>query len=289
MRLLSPPEVGNAAGHARQERRGGGHGQTLLGIATGSGQQGHRLLREMGSRSSRHTIAALAIGAAGLVGAPSSAPVTAGTLNLQESLRLASDPVACPPEAPPNATECRARTGTGAVRGLGTVSATYIWAYRMGPPTCTPDLGKPLATTGRLTVKGKGEIRFSLADGARCVAQEPVQGASGSGTLTRSVSAGTGSERWSGTLVAPGFEFDLTPPTVSGARSKTVRARKGAKRVRVTYKVTASDAVDGRVPTTCTRKSGSRFRIGRTIVRCSATDSSANTGRASFRITVRRG
>ena len=268
-----------------------------------SGQHGIDLCEMAGRHSSRHTIAALTIAAAGLVGAPSSAPSTAGTLNLQESLRLASATVACPPEAPPNATECRARTGTGSVRGLGTVFATYTWAYRMGPPTCPPDLGKPLGTTGRLSVQGKGEIRFSLADGTRCVSQEPIrnepqdftitggngafEGASGSGTLTRSVSGGSGSERWTGTLVAPVFEFDLTPPAFSGARSRTVRAPKGAKRVRVTYKVTASDAVDGRVRATCAPPSGSRFRIGSTVVRCSATDSSANTRRASFRVTVR--
>jgi hypothetical protein len=265
-----------------------------------------RLVGEMGNwLSSRwHWIAVLALAAAGLVCVPTSAPFAAGTLNLQESLRLlASDPVACPPEAPPNPTECRARTGTGSVRGLGTVSATYIWAYRIGPPTCTPDLAKPLATTGRLTVQGKGEIRFSLADGARCVPQEPVrnepqdftitggtgafEGASGSGVLTRTVTAGAGSERWTGTLVAPAVEFDLTPPTFSGAKSKTVRAPKGAKRVRVIYKVTTNDAVDGRVAATCAPRSGGRFRIGRTIVRCSAADSSANAGRASFSVTVK--
>jgi hypothetical protein len=173
-----------------------------------------------------------------------------------------------------------------------------------GPPTCPSDVGKPLATAGRLVVAGKGEIHFALADGARCVAQEPVrnepqdftitggtgtyEGASGSGTLARSVSAGRGTERWTGTLVVPGFEFDLTPPRLSGATSKTVRARRSAQRVRLTYKVTARDAVDGRVPTTCLPRSGSRFRIGRTVVRCSATDTSANTATARFAVTVRR-
>jgi hypothetical protein len=253
--------------------------------------------------SSWHWIAVLALAAAGLVCVPTSAPFAAGTLNLQESLRVASIQVVCPPEAPPNAYECRARTGTGSVRGLGAVSATYTWFARIGPPTCPSDLGKPLAAAGRINVRGKGEIRFSLAEGAQCVPQEPIrnepqdytitggagayEGASGTGKLTRSLGGGTGSERWTGTLVAPAVEFDLTPPTFSGARSKTVRARKGAKRVRVTYKVTANDAVDGGVRATCTPPSGSRFRIGRTTVYCSATDSSANTGRASFRVTVR--
>ena len=251
----------------------------------------------------RRTIAAVAIAAAGLVGAPTSAPSAAGTLNLEESLRLVSDPVVCPPETPPNAYECRGRTSTGTVRGLGALSATYTWFARIGPPTCPSDLGKPLATTGRISVGTKGELRFSLTEGARCVPQEQIrnepqdftltgaagayEGASGSGTLRRSVGGGGGTERWTGTLVAPGVEFDLTAPTFRGAKSKTVRAPKGAARVRVIYKVTASDAVDGPVATTCSPRPGSRFRIGPTIVRCSATDSSANTGRTSFRVTVR--
>jgi hypothetical protein len=113
-------------------------------------------------------------------------------------------------------------------------------------------------------------------------------GASGSGTVERSVSGGTGTETWTGTIVAPATEFDLTAPTLSGAVSKTVRAPKGAKRVRVTYGVTASDAVDGAVSAACAPRSGSRFPIGRTVVKCSASDSSANTANASFRITVKR-
>jgi HYR domain len=152
--------------------------------------------------------------------------------------------------------------------------------------------------------RGKGGSHFALADGARCIDQEPIrnepqdftitggtgayEGASGSGTVERSVSAGLGTERWTGTLVVPGVEFDVTPPTLSGARSKTVQAPIGATRVRVTYNVTASDAVDGAVPVSCSPRSGSRFHMGRTVVACSATDTSANTRPAKFLITVKR-
>jgi hypothetical protein len=256
----------------------------------------------------KRTIVALVTAAGAmifLVTATSSAPFAAGTLNLSATLRLVSNPVQCPAEVPPDATECRARTGKGLVSGLGSVSETYTWSFRTGPPTCPSiEVGKPLATTGRLAVAGKGEIQFALADGARCVDIEPVRnepqdftitggtgtyaGASGNGTLERSVSGGAGIETWTGTLVVPAVEFDVTPPTISGATSKTVRAPKGGKRVRVTYKVTASDAVDGQVPITCEPRSGSQFPIGRTAVSCSATDSSGNTGRARFVITVKR-
>ena len=78
-------------------------------------------------------------------------------------------------------------------------------------------------------------------------------------------------------MLVPGLEFDVVAPVMRGAVSKTVRARRGAKLVRVRYAVTARDDVDGVVPVSCRPRSGRRFRIGRTIVRCSAMDSSGHT------------
>ena len=150
-------------------------------------------------------LAAIA-GAAAWVAAGWSTPLASGTLNLRGTLLVISTPLAaCPSGAPADASGCRARTGKGSFSGLGSVSETYTWFYRLGPPTCpTTDVGKPLATSGRLVVAGKGEIIFALADGKRCVEEEPMRnesqdfaitggtgaysGASGSGTL-RSTSA----------------------------------------------------------------------------------------------------
>ena len=114
-------------------------------------------------------------------------------------------------------------------------------------------------------------------------------GASGSGMLEHDVMYGQGNETWTGTLAVPGLEFDVTPPMLTGARSKTVRVSKRAKSARVTYKVTARDAVDGQVRVACQPHSGARFPIGRTFVRCEATDSSGNTGGARFVVRVKRG
>jgi hypothetical protein len=253
----------------------------------------------------RRTVVVLvaAVGAATflLVSASSSAPSAAGTLNLRATLATSSPSATCPPEAPPGA-DCHPRTGTGSVSGLGAVVAKYTWFFGLGD--CPTTLVKPLATTGRVVVANKGEIDFALSDGARCVEQEPVrnepqdftvtggtgayQGASGRGTVERSVSGGHGVERWAGTLTVPGLEFDITPPRIAGAVSKTVRAPRGAKRVRVTYKVAASDAVDKQVAVVCLPRSGSWFPIGRTSVTCQAWDSSGNTGRARFAVTVKR-
>lgn len=123
-------------------------------------------------------------------------------------------------------------------------------------------------------VAGKGEIHVALQDGARCVEQEPIRnepqdftitggtgsyvGASGSGRVERSLGGGVGGETWNATLEVPEFQFDLMPPTLSGATSKTVRPPKGARSVRVTYAVSARDDVDRAVPV-CSPRSGSRF------------------------------
>jgi hypothetical protein len=256
----------------------------------------------MGGRHGVIAVAATAGTIAFLVNASSSAPFAVATLNLRANLGTLSQLAGvCPPDAPPGA-DCHPRTGTGRVSGLGSTSSTYTWYFGAGD--CPAALVKPLATTGRLIVAGKGEIAFALADGVRCVEQEPVrnepqqftitggtgtyQGASGSGTVERSLTGGRGVERWSGTLIVPGLDFDITPPEIVGAVSKTVRAPASAKRARVTYKVTARDAVDGVVGAACQPRSGSFFRIGRTSVTCSATDESGNNRAARFVITVRR-
>jgi hypothetical protein len=253
----------------------------------------------------RRTVLAVVAAAVGtvpfLVNATSSAS-SAATLNLRATLGTLSPAGVCPPEAPPGA-DCHPRTGTGSVSGLGSVSATYTWFFGMGSD-CPSTLVKPLATTVRFVVAGKGEIDLALADGARCVEQEPVrnepqeftitggtgayQGASGHGTVERSLSGGHGVERWTGTLLVPGLDFDTTPPAIIGAVSRTIRAPVGAKRARVTYKVTARDAVDGAVGAVCKPRSGAFFKIGRTAITCTATDTSGNDRTARFVITVRR-
>jgi hypothetical protein len=101
-------------------------------------------------------------------------------------------------------------------------------------------------------------------------------------------------DTWTGTLTVPGATFDLTPPVISGAASKLVHIGKTARSARLEYHVSATDAVDGKVPVRCTPPSGSGLRIGhrsmvRKTVHCSATDSSANTAHASFTVTFERG
>jgi hypothetical protein len=297
-RLVKPELNRHEAACDRQRRPGPGR------HANAASHEGGREVPIAGRR--RRVLTALIIAttvatAAGIASAESGALTATGTLELRASLGMVSNLGACPPGI--NADACAPRTGQGSISGLGRVSETYTWSYRMGPPTCPSGVGKPLATTGRLVVAGRGEIHFAVADGARCIEQEPLRfepqdftitggtgtyaGASGRGKLERDLDAGRGTERWIGTLVVPGLEFDVTPPTLSGTRSKTVRASRGTRHVRVTHTVTARDVVDGKVPVTCAPRSGSRLPIGRTVVTCSATDSSANTSTAKFAVTVR--
>src|SRR3954467_7517252 len=65
--------------------------------------------------------------------ARSSVPSAAGTLTLHGVLKMTSVTVACPPEAPPDVRECRARTGEGLVPGLGRATEIYTYLYSVGP------------------------------------------------------------------------------------------------------------------------------------------------------------
>ena len=93
--------------------------------------------------------------------------------------------------------------------------------------------------------------------------------------------------RFQGFLDVPGLEFDTTAPVFSGV-PRAVRMR-AARATVVRYAMpTATDAVDGRVAVRCTPSSGARFKVGRTIVRCSASDTSGNTAVATVAVTVER-
>lgn len=230
-----------------------------------------------------------------------------GTLTFKAELEARYPPIGCPAGTSP-LVECFARTGRGIIRGLGSVEESYAYFEELLPSGCAPDPVRVLPTEVRLSVPGKGEIQIRAA-GSGCFSRVPPNpfrtdetftitggsgryaGASGGGTLAH-VSFGPsgwrGTDTWTGTLVVPGLDFDLMAPTIEGAADKLVRVRRSVKRVRVTYAVTARDNVDGTVGPTCLPRSRSWFKIGRTRVRCSATDTSGNETRATFVITVKR-
>jgi hypothetical protein len=136
-------------------------------------------------------------------------------------------------------------------------------------------------------------IRGTIDEGTGAFA-----GASGSIQIASTVNApscgsggcrGSSNDTWTGSLVVPGREFDLTSPVLQSVASRTVKAPKKAKTVRVRYAPKAQDEVDGPVPVKCKPGSGNRFKVGRTTtVTCSAEDTSANVATSSFRVTVKR-
>jgi len=91
----------------------------------------------------------------------------------------------------------------------------------------------------------------------------------------------------SGVLEGPDMRLDTTAPELFEARGQTVTAPRGKQRARVSYHPYAIDTVDGDLPVACAPASGSFFRVGRTKVTCSATDTSGNTGQAQFVVRVK--
>jgi hypothetical protein len=232
---------------------------------------------------------------------------SSGTLTFDTQLDARYPETSCP-EGTPGDVECFSRTGSGVIPGLGNVTESYIYEVETAPTGCADNAAvRVLATTVRLSVLGKGEIELRI-DATGCAARvitQPLRAEAdftitgGSGQYTGASGGGTyvdtsygppgfrGRDRWKGTLVVPGLDFDLTPPVVAGARNRTILAARGRARVRVAYSVTASDNVDGRLPVTCLPRSGGLFKVGRTVVDCSAIDKSGNTGHARFTVSVR--
>jgi hypothetical protein len=245
--------------------------------------------------------------ALGPVAGVSAAPARpSGTLQVNASIVQEWSMTACPPGTPP-AVECLRTVGEGLVAGLGRVRVTYEKVIHRDDPSCFI----VHHNTAVIEVAGKGTLQVSRT-GRDCGAGPPprqdgpfeftVAGGSGtyagaSGTLVYRSSvtmrvgpccSGTARDTWTGTLTVPGVDFDVGSPDLTGAVSKVVRAPSGARRVRVRYVVTAADAVDGVLPVSCKPRSGSFFAVGRTTVTCSATDSSGNTARRRFTVTVLR-
>ena len=85
--------------------------------------------------------------------------------------------------------------------------------------------------------------------------------------------------------IAQVANFDVTGPTVTVPANISAKATSAAGAV-VTYATSATDAVDGSRPVTCTPPSGSTFPVGTTTVTCKSTDASGNTTTKTFTVTV---
>lgn len=183
---------------------------------------------------------------------------------------------------------CVSQAGAVEVKGLGTVHVTTQHAVILSNASCphgsvTGELKTP---HGTLEISGAatGCVNSTFGYGdypINITGSGGLSGVSGSGTI-----ANQGAYVVTATLSALSSVFDVENPVITGAVNKTVTttSRLGA---RVRFAVTARDGVDGHVGVTCHPASGSRFRVGRTRVTCSATDSSANIAVRSFFVNVK--
>jgi hypothetical protein len=87
------------------------------------------------------------------------------------------------------------------------------------------------------------------------------------------------------TEIAQVANFDVTGPVLHLPSATTVKATSSTG-APVTYTATATDAVDGTTPVTCTPPSGSVFPVGTTTVNCTTKDAAGNTTTGSFTVTV---
>jgi CSLREA domain-containing protein len=74
-------------------------------------------------------------------------------------------------------------------------------------------------------------------------------------------------------------------PTLNLPSNLTAEASSASGAV-VNYSASATDIIDGNVPTTCTPASGSTFTLGTTTVNCKATNSIGNESTGSFNVAV---
>jgi hypothetical protein len=85
---------------------------------------------------------------------------------------------------------------------------------------------------------------------------------------------------------AAAAKVDSTPPVLAVPKDMRYRLKQQDAIVRMTWKLGVQDDTDPHPHVTCTRRSGSVFKVGTTKVTCTATDISGNRTRDSFRITV---
>jgi hypothetical protein len=265
------------------------------------------VMRQARKQRSALVIVGLALVAAAVGTGPATATrAETGKLALHAELSWRGQDVDCPAgtQSSGSSVSCSIHQGSGLVPGLGAVSETYLFLRESGTTAC-PTGYRVLGVNARFTIGTKGAIDISVADSSDCLAPETAAalnfpsftitggsgiyaGASGTGRLRMTLVPGArGKEMWDGTLLVAGLAFDVTAPTLRGAVAKTVVAPRGVKQVRVKYTVYGRDETDGAVRVSCQPPPGSLFKIGRTLVTCSATDKSGNTRSAHFTVTVK--
>ncbi|HXI60656.1 MAG TPA: HYR domain-containing protein, partial [Polyangia bacterium] len=183
-----------------------------------------------------------------LVAAGTTCRASAGTCDVAEACSGSS--AACPPDALKAAvTTCRASAGTCDVAETCSGSAA----------TCPPD---SFVAAGTVCAPASNSCQTP----GKCSGGGPV---------------------CPGVTPIPGCSTDTTPPVFTNVPGTIVAFATTTAGAKVSYtKPTATDAVDGVRPVTCTPASDSTFQPGKTTVSCTAADKSGNSKTVTFTIWV---
>jgi hypothetical protein len=223
-----------------------------------------------------------------LVQPAATAPATSASLQFSLKLGVILGDDTCP-DGTPAVAHCVGQAGTVSVKGLGSVHVHGVHVVDPSDQTCPKGTmtGELVTVHGTLLLHGSAPQCVNVTFG---YGNYPVtiSGSDGFASVTGSglVANGAGSYIVTGTITAPSALFDVDAPILTGVANRTVRSSSGHG-VRVKFAVKAHDDVDRAVPVTCKPRSGSLFRVGRSRVTCTATDTSANTATRSFTVTVR--
>jgi HYR domain len=179
---------------------------------------------------------------------------------------------------------CSAQDSSGNTSQPGTFVVTV---QDTQPPTLSLSSPAPVeATSSAGATVTFGATATDTVDGNRPVTCNPSSGSTFSiGSTTVNCTAGdTSGNNAAGTLTVSVTDAG---PSVTMPPTQTAEAN-GPSGAPVTYAPAplGSDVVDGPLPVTCSKASGSIFPLGQTTVTCTATDSKGTSATGSFQVNV---
>lgn len=203
------------------------------------------------------------------------------------------------PQDGPLPVSCTAQGGATYPLGLTVVTCTATNSFGASASasfsitvvdTTPPVLALPASVSAYAFDPAGARVTFpasatDLVDGTDAVRCDPGSGsvfAPGDTTVTCSSVDAHGNEATRAFVVHVTLS---TPPTLALPPDATLEATSPAGAA-ATWTATASDALDGALPVTCTATSGATYPLGPTVVSCSATNGRGQTASGSFAITV---
>jgi X-Pro dipeptidyl-peptidase len=179
--------------------------------------------------------------------------------------------------------QCQATDAAGNTSPTGSFTVTV-------QDTTGPALQLPAAIVREATAPSGASVTYAataddLVDGASVVDCAPSSGSTfARGTTTvRCEATDAAHNRSTGSFAVT--VVDTTAPTLHLPSGLTVDSTSSAG-TPVSYAATATDAADAAPTVTCAPPSGTTFRIGTTVVACTARDADGNTATGSFVVTV---